>query len=406
VRHPNPAARPLTRQPVRNRTARTAISARTAVSARAPVSARAAPGVVAVLAVLAALGACAAPSATTSPGPPPGARGSIGAPASTDPPTNPAPDPTSAPPSSPLTAAPTTGAAPAATPPAPRPEARSSFSVATTRRTFVDTDRSRTLLTTIYYPSPRPTPSMRPLGTMPTEASADAPPAAGPFPLVLMVHGYRLPGDGYDRLMKTVASAGYVVAAAEHPHTTGHGGDGQRSDLTNQPADLTFVADQVVALGSTVGAPTPPIRDPQRIAVVGHSDGGLTATAFGYGQRFRDPRVVAVASLTGGVALFPGPFFAGADLPALLAVHARDDHTNPYSASASLFRSVPSGRPAFLLTLDAGDHIDPYMFATGRVDVGDAIAAFLDHVVGQDPAALARLQHLASAPGMTLEAHG
>ncbi len=355
--------------------------------------------------VLAGLGACATatPPPGAAPTTTPGTTTATGEHGVTPPPGAPsgtAPDGPSP------TSAPTTASAPATTPAPPRADARPSFAVATTKQTFVDTKRNRTLATTIYYPTPRPAPSLRPLGAMPAEAFEDAPPAGGPFPLVLMVHGYRLPGDGYDRLMKTVASAGYVVAAPEHPHTTGHGGDGQRGDLTNQPADLTFVADQVVALGSTVRAPTPAVRDPQRIAVVGHSDGGLTATAFGYGQQFRDPRVVAVASLTGGVALFPGRFFVGDDLPALLAVHARDDRTNPYSASANLFHSVPTGRPAFLLSLDNGDHIDPYMFGTGRVDVGDAIAAYLDLVIAQDPAARARLEHVASAPGLTLDARG
>ncbi len=141
----------------------------------------------------------------------------------------------------------------------------------------------------------------------------------------------------------------------------------------------------------------------EQIAVVGHSDGGLTATAFGYGQQFRDMRVVAVASLTGGIGLFPGAFLTGSELPAVLAVHARDDGTNPYSASTSLFRSVPPGRPRFLLTIEKGDHIEPYMFGTGRVEIGDAIAAFLDLSMANDPAARDRLQHAAAAPGLSLE---
>lgn len=287
-----------------------------------------------------------------------------------------------------------------ATTEAPAPDRRPGAAVATTHRTFVDAARNRTLTTTIYYPSADP-PSTRSLGTLPAEAPADAAPVAEAVPLVLMVHGYLLPGDGYERLMKTVASAGYVVAAPELPHTTAHGGDGRRSDLTNQPADLSFVADQVIAAGPAGGVPA--IRDPRRIAVVGHSDGGLTATALGYGQQFRDLRVVAVVSLTGGVALFPGAFFTGTDLPALLAVHARDDSTNPYPASTNLFASVPVGRARFLLTIDSGGHIDPYMFATGRVEIGDAIAAFLDLTMANDPAAAPRLGHVATMPGLSLE---
>jgi hypothetical protein len=136
--------------------------------------------------------------------------------------------------------------------------------------------------------------------------------------------------------------------------------------------------------------------------VVGHSDGGLTATAIGYGHQFRDTRVAAVVSLTGGVGLFPGAFYAS-DSPPVLAVHARDDGTNPYSASVNLFRNVPPGRPRFLLSIESGGHIDPYMFATGRLDLGDAVAAFLDLTVGTDPAALERLREVGRRPGFTLE---
>jgi dienelactone hydrolase len=277
-----------------------------------------------------------------------------------------------------------------------------SWAVAQTTRTFTDASRSRTLRVTIYYPAAAPSPADRPAGTEPVGAAADATPATGPFPLVVMAHGYLLPGDGYDRINTTVASRGYVVAAPEFPHTTAHGGDGQRGDIVNQPRDLTFVADQVVAEGGQEPHMLPAIDDPSRIAVIGHSDGGLTATAFGYGQQFRDPRVAAVVSMTGGVALFPGPFFT-TDAPPLLAVHARDDTTNLYRASVDLFQSVPAGRPRFLLSIDRGSHIDPYMFGSGRIDVGDAVAAFLDLTIRHDGGATDRLRAISTSPGLSLE---
>lgn len=279
-----------------------------------------------------------------------------------------------------------------------------SWAVATTTRSFVDPTRQRTLQTTIYYPSGA-RPAARTPGALPAEAAASAPPAPGAFPLVLMAHGYLLPGDGYDRMMKTVAAAGYVVAAPEFPHNTGHGGDGLRSDIVNQPRDLSFVADQVIGLGGAPGPPTPRIDTPDRLAVVGHSDGGLTATAMAYGHQFRDRRVVAAVSLTGGIALFPGAYFAP-DSPPLLAAHARDDSTNPYSASVNLFNQVPPGRARFLLSIDAGSHIDPYMFATGRVDLGEAIAAFLDLTMRGDAAAADRLRAIAVGPGLSLQEAG
>ena len=256
-------------------------------------------------------------------------------------------------------------------------------------------------MTTIYYPATTPAPQDRGVGEAVIDAPASGAPMAGAFPLVLLAHGYLLPGDGYERMMKAVAAHGYVVAAPEFPHTTGHGGDGLRADITNQPADLSFVADRVIELGAS-GTVIPAVLDPGKVAIVGHSDGGLTATAFGYGHQFRDRRVAAVVSLTGGVALFPGAFYADDD-PPLLAAHARDDSTNPYSASVNLFHAVPAGRARFLLSIDGGGHIDPYMFATGRFDLGDAIAAFLDLTVRGEPAAADRLRDVGRRPGFTLE---
>jgi dienelactone hydrolase len=317
--------------------------------------------------------------------------------------------------STPLTAAATGSTAPATATTAPTSTAptsaapstsapagsMSAYAVATTSRTFEDGARGRTLPTTIYFPSATPPAAARSVGDPVVDATGREAPAPAAFPLVLMAHGYLLPGDGYDRIMRAVAAHGYVVAAPEFPHSTGHGGDGQRSDITNQPADLAFVADRMVELGAS-GTITPTIADPQRIAVVGHSDGGLTATAFGYGHQYRDLRVAAVVSLTGGVGLFPGAFYAS-DSPPLLAAHTRDDGTNPYTASVNLFQGVPAGRPRFLLTIDAGGHIDPFMFGTARFDLGDAIADFLDLTLRNDPEALVRLRTTAARPGFSLE---
>lgn len=274
--------------------------------------------------------------------------------------------------------------------------------VATLTVTFVDPARARTLPTTVYFPASGVA-ATRPATEPAAEAGPGAAPAGGAFPLVLFAHGYLLPGDGYARMLRAVAARGFVVAAPEFPHTSAHGGDGLRSDLTNQPADLSFVADRLVELAAA-GSSLPPIADPSRIAVVGHSDGGLTATALGYGQQFRDPRVAAVVSLTGGIGLFPGAFLTEADPPPVLAVHARDDGTNPYSASTGLVASVPAGRPRLLLTVAAGGHIDPYMYGTGRPELGAVIAGFLELTLGRDPSGLERLRAVvAVAPDLALE---
>ncbi len=274
------------------------------------------------------------------------------------------------------------------------------FGVGVTEHTFVDETRGRTLRTRLLYPASAPAAA----GCEPPVAQPDARPAAGAFPLVLFAHGYLLPADGYDRMLATLASHGYLVAAPDFPHTTGRGGDGNRSDIVNQPADLSFVADQVIALGAAGGVPpVPAVAHPDRVAVAGHSDGGLTATAFAYNSTYRDPRVAAAASLTGGVALFGGRYDAP-NPPPLLLVHGTADATNGIAASTSALARLAAPEE-HLVAIDGGDHIGPYMFGTGRADLGDLLAAFFDGALEGDPTARARLRGIATtSPGLELRA--
>jgi hypothetical protein len=266
---------------------------------------------------------------------------------------------------------------------------RARFALGTTVRAFTDTGRQRTLETIIHYPA-----AGRP-------GTNSAIPADGAFPLVLLAHGYRLPADGYERIVTALATAGYITAAPWFPHTSPRG-DANRSDIVNQPADLSFVADAVVAMA---GRPTddgpgiPAVADPDHLAVVGHSDGGLTASAIAYNERYRDPRVVAAVVMTGGRALFPGSYHTGADLPALLAVHGTADG-NPYSGSLALVRdTAASGRPAWLLTVEDGAHIEPYMYDTAMPEIATVVVDFIDGTLGGDPSRLAQLATDGSVPG-------
>jgi predicted esterase len=146
------------------------------------------------------------------------------------------------------------------------------------------------------------------------------------------------------------------------------------------------------------------IATPDRVAVVGHSDGGLTAAALAYDTLFRDRRIAAAIVLTGGRALFPGTYFA-ADSPPLLAIHGTADETNPISASASLFADLPAGIPAWFVRVDGGSHLGPYMFDTGMPELGTVAADFLDAYLGPvvDRGAVARLTADGSRPPLSIE---
>ncbi len=315
----------------------------------------------AVTAVLAA-GSCSTPAA----------RSSRPAGAPTGPPTTPLPA-TSPPPAPPSTALPRDG--------------NPHFAVGTIVRDFVDTTRHRTLRTIVHYPAGGP-----PGGPGTT-------PAPGSFPLVLMAHGFRLPASGYERILDRVTSAGYIVAAPAFPHTSAETGDGQRGDIVNQPGDLSFVTDAVIQLARAEPGVLPAVDDPDRVAALGHSDGGLTVSAWAYDSRFRDRRVAAVVEMSGGTGMFPGTYFT-ADSPPLLAIHATADETNPYAASVALVNAVPAGIPRFLVTIEGGSHLGPYMGDTALPQVGQVIVDFLDGYFAGSAGARARLLVDGDVPGV------
>lgn len=251
---------------------------------------------------------------------------------------------------------------------------------------LTDTNRQRTLHTIIHFPA------VGAVGQPGTE------PAHGAFPLVVMAHGFRLPASGYERILTMITAAGFLVAAPAFPHTSAESGQGDRTDILNQPADLSFVVDAVNALAARQPPTLPPVADPARVVAMGHSDGGLTVSAWAYDNLYRDRRVAAAVEMSGGMALFPGTYFA-ADSPPLLAIHATDDETNPYSASVGLFNAVPAGIPTFLLTIEGGSHLGPYMYDTARADVAQVIIDFLDGYFLGDPGGRQRMLADADHPG-------
>jgi dienelactone hydrolase len=215
-----------------------------------------------------------------------------------------------------------------------------------------------------------------------------------------MAHGFRLPAAGYERILAAVAAGGYIVAAPAFPRTSAEWGDGDRSDLVNQPADLSFLISAVTGLAQQQSGLLPPVADPGRVAALGHSDGGLTVSAWAYNNSFRDRRVTAAVVMASGIGLFPGTYFA-ADSPPLLAFHATADETSPYSASVSLFNEFPAGIPHFLLTIVGGSHLGPYMFDTALPEVGQVILDFLDAYWLGDGVARMRLAADGNHPGVT-----
>ena len=123
-------------------------------------------------------------------------------------------------------------------------------------------------------------------------------------------------------------------------------------DITSQPGDIRFLIDSLLAGAPGLLLPAP--LDPELIAAIGLSLGGLTTTLVAFHPELRDPRVRAAISIAGPGVLFAPRFFSFAAVP-LLMIAATNDAVIDYESNATpLLEHAPH---AALLTLSQGTHM-------------------------------------------------
>ncbi len=210
--------------------------------------------------------------------------------------------------------------------------------------TFTDPTR------TTVARSPLPARSGRVLRT-----SIWLPGGAGAWPLVVFGHGFAVQAATYQELLRTVAAAGFVVAAPDFPgSTSAAAGTPDEADLRDEPCDLLFVA-RHVELAAQPGGPLAGAVAPGHVALAGQSD-GATAAAFAAlsdpAGTCGGPPVVAVVAFSSN----PVPLRSGADA-AVLAITGSADTVNPPARTRALFDEAPS--MAYLLTSLGDSHLGP-----------------------------------------------
>jgi predicted esterase len=268
--------------------------------------------------------------------------------------------------------------------------------VGVVEETFVDASRvtprsgdvaeraERTLPTTILYPA---------LGDPGGDPAAAAPADVdgGPYPLVLFAHGLGATPEAYLDLLAGWAAAGYVVAAPEFPLSSASapaGPDG--ADVANQPGDLSFLIDEILAASAADDGPLAGAVDPGAIAAGGHSNGAITTLGIAANTCCRDERLDAAIVLAGLPAEYAGGEYDLADTPPMLFVHGTEDSLLPYAEAVRLAEELTA--PRGVLTLEGGDHSswvvadDPAFAAVLRTSID-----FLDAYLRGDADALARL---------------
>ena len=211
--------------------------------------------------------------------------------------------------------------------------------------------------------------------------SARHPVAPGRFPLFAFAHGVTASGPAYERILRKVAAAGFVVAAPTFPLTSGPRGWHNLADVVNQPADMAFVIKQVLRESAATQGLLAGHLDPDAVAVGGHSLGAITSL-LSYNTCCRIPNVKAVVATSG--LLLPtrrGNFDDPPRDRPLLLLHGEQDTTVPYDAGSKKAFAELKGVPRALVSFPDATHVG-VLISKSYVP---SIVAFLNLELRHDP---------------------
>ena len=191
----------------------------------------------------------------------------------------------------------------------------------------------------------------------------------GGSPLIVYSHGFMSNRNEGDYLAEALARQGYIVAAPDYPLSNGGAPGGPNaSDVVNQPGDVSFIIDSLLAMPED-DRPFNGSIDGSKIGVAGLSLGGLTSTLVGYHPRYRDERVRAVISIAGPAGMFTRRFFLSSAAPFLMIGGTEDAVVDFATHAAIIPERAPQGT---LLAIEGGTHIS---FAS----VAEPAMRFADH---------------------------
>jgi dienelactone hydrolase len=180
-----------------------------------------------------------------------------------------------------------------------------------------------------------------------------------PAPLVVFSHGLGGHPDKFTRLHTAWAEAGYVVASPRFPLTSDDNPDhiAEVGDLINQPADVSFVLDSVLAANDDPASELFGRIDPDRVGAAGLSLGGATTYGVLYNDCCADARFDAAVIMAGAVLVYTGDNDFSRAIPTLV-LHGDADVALAYQFGRDGWNELPS--PTWMVTLLGAPHAPPF----------------------------------------------
>lgn len=191
-------------------------------------------------------------------------------------------------------------------------------------------------------------------------------------PLIIWAHGLMSERADSAQTARLLARRGYIVAAPNFPLTHRGASDPDILDVANQPADVSFVLDQMLAANDDEDDSLYGRIDTDKIGGAGVSLGAITMLLTGWHEPFKDDRFDTIITLTPPACFAPRPVFPGDGPVTVVTLGDSDavvdfDSTRPplideAPDSVLMLRYIGGTHTAFAdrvgSILDGIDHID------------------------------------------------
>lgn len=173
-------------------------------------------------------------------------------------------------------------------------------------------------------------------------------------PLIVFAHGYNGDPSKFTQLFDAWAAAGFAVLAPRFPITYTGASDGPLSragDIAQQPADMSFVLDQLLA-GKYAAR-----IDRAHIGVAGLSLGGGTTWGLISDRCCVEPRFRAAVVMDGNRFGFGRETYVANKIP-VMVFHAKTDIALPYEAARAAYAQASA--PKYFVTIFQAVHPEPF----------------------------------------------